>query len=31
MIVDEPLHAALEAGQAIDDFWLESFDGEKWD
>src|SRR5579859_1360185 len=29
MIVDEPLHTALEAGQTVDDFRLESFDGEE--
>src|SRR5260370_515874 len=31
MIVDEPLHAALEAGKTIDDFRLESLDREKRD
>src|ERR1700687_3991452 len=29
MIVDEPLHAPLEPGQAIDDFGLESLDSKK--
>src|SRR6266704_5046345 len=31
MIVDEPLHTALEARKAIDDFCLEGLDGEKRD
>src|SRR5260370_432957 len=31
MIVDEPLHAALEAGKTLDDFRLESLDREKRD
>src|SRR6266446_1989750 len=31
MIVNEPLHAALEAGKAIDDFRLEGLHGEKRD
>src|SRR3989440_12771228 len=29
MIVDEPLHTALEARTAIDDFWIEGLDGAK--
>src|SRR6516225_9690105 len=31
MIVDEPLHAPLEAGKAIDDFRFKRFDGEEGD
>jgi hypothetical protein len=29
VIVDKPLHAALEPGQAVDDVLFESFDGQQ--